>query len=237
MTDRKQENRIRLRKIISLTLLALILVLFILIAYFVGKPLVREFRESPETFRAYVSGHGFLGDLLMIGLIVLQVVVAFIPGEPFELGAGFVFGWFRGTVLCLAGAAIASCMIYGAVKKWGNGVIRLFFPQEKIDHFANLLSKKKRELLVFILFLIPGTPKDLLVYVVGLTPMRLRTFLWISTLARIPSVVSSAVTGSLVHGNRFLAANITYGVTLLISAVCIYWYRRLSKLEKQEKNQ
>lgn len=236
MTDKNQADHIRLRKIISITVLVLILVVFTLIGYYVGAPLVRQFRESPETFRAFVAGHGLLGHLLMIGLMVLQVVIAFIPGEPFELGAGFVFGWLEGAVLCLLGTALAACIIYLAVKKWGNPLIRLFFPQEKIDHFTHMLSKERCELLIFILFLIPGTPKDLLVYVVGLTPLPLPAFLWISTLARIPSVVSSTVTGSLVHGNRFLAAVITYGVTLVISILCVYWYRRHSRLEKQGKH-
>ena len=90
-------------------------------------------------------------------------------------------------------------------------------------------------MLVFILFLFPGTPKDLLTYVVGLTPMKLISFLLITTLARIPSVVSSTVTGSLTQKGNYTAAIITYGVTLVLTVICVLWYRRISKQEKREK--
>lgn len=222
---------IRRRKCVSILSLAAILIVFSLVAYYVGRPLLREFRESPETFREYVEGHGLLGQATMIGIVMLQVVIALIPGEPFELGAGFVFGWLDGTLLCLVGMALASALVYIVVRKFGVKIVSLFFSADKINRFSFLSSHKKRNLLTFILFLIPGTPKDLLTYLIGLTPMPLHTFLWISTLARIPSVVSSAVTGSLMQSDRTLAAVITYGITLLISTICILWYRKISKAE------
>ena len=225
----------RVKKWIGVSVLLLILGLFILLWLYVGRPLVTQFRVSPETFRDYVKAHGFSGKLLMIGIVMLQVVVALIPGEPFELGAGFAFGWAEGAALCLIGAAAASALIYYAVRKWGRKFVELFFPGEKIDHYLSLLSMKKKEILLFVLFLIPGTPKDLLVYLAGLTDIPLPRFLWITTLARVPSVVSSTVTGSLVEERNLTAALITYGVTIAVSIGCIVWYRRISKLERQEK--
>lgn len=230
----KPEN-LKLRKTVSLITLIFVLILFLLIGYFVGRPLVRQFQEDPESFRAYVKEHGLLGQATMIGIVMLQVVVAIIPGEPFEVGAGFVFGWVEGTVLCLIGMAAASAIIYLAVKKWGAPLVEMFFPRRKIREYAFLKNRKKLDVLVFILFLIPGTPKDLLVYLIGLTPMRLGTFLILSTLARIPSVVSSTVTGSLLHGDHMLAAAVTYGITLAISAGLILWYRRMPIQEGEDK--
>ena len=229
----KHPENVKLRKTLSILLLAVIVIVFSLIAYFVGRPLVREFRESPETFRDYVKSNGALGPLVMIGIMVMQVVVAFIPGEPFELGAGFVFGWFSGSLLCLAGAALASALVFLAVRTWGVKIAELFFSRDKIKSYSFLQNEKKLDLLVFILFLIPGTPKDLLTYVVGLTPMKLTTFLLLTTLARIPSVVSSTVTGTLTHNGNYTAAIVTYGVTLVITVICVLWYRRISKQEKQ----
>ncbi len=227
-------ENIRRRKIISILSLAAVIVLFSLIAYFVGRPLVREFRENPETFRAYVKSNGILGPLVMIGVMALQVIVAFIPGEPFELGAGFVFGWFQGSFLCLAGSLMASALVFLAVRKWGVRLVELFFPREKIHKYSFLQNDKKLDLLVFMLFLIPGTPKDLLTYLVGLTPMKLSSFLLLTTLARIPSAVSSAVTGSLAQKGSWRAALVTYGITLVITAVCVIWYRRISRQEKEQ---
>ena len=225
-------ENIRRRRIIGLLSLAGILILFGLIAWFVGRPLVREFRDAPEHFRDYVNSHGAWGPLMMIGIMALQVIVAIIPGEPFELGAGFVFGWLPGTLWCLLGAAAASALVYLAVRKWGVKLVEAFFPREKILRYSFMQNEKKLSLLVFILFLIPGTPKDLLTYLVGLTPMRLWPFLWITTVARIPSVVSSAITGSFAQRGNYRAAVITYAITIAISAVCVIWYRRISSEEK-----
>lgn len=227
-------ENIRRRRIISILSLVAIFVIFSLIAYFVGFPLVRQFRESPENFRRYVKSHGVWAPLLMMGIMALQVIVAIIPGEPFEIGAGFVFGWFQGTLWCLLGCAGASALVYLAVRKWGVKLVEAFFPRERILRFSFLQNEKKLDLLVFIIFLIPGTPKDLITYLVGLTPMKLPAFLLISTLARIPSVVSSCMTGNFAQNQRYLAAGITYAVTLLISIICILWYRRISQQEKRD---
>ena len=84
----RPEN-IKRRKTLSIILLIAIVILFSAIYFFVGRPLVYEFLESPETFRDYVHSHGPLGPVMMMGIMILQVIVAVIPGEPFELGAGF----------------------------------------------------------------------------------------------------------------------------------------------------
>ena len=228
-------ENIQARKTAGILSLALVFILFGLVAYFIGFPLVRQFRESPETFRDYVKSNGVLGPFVMIGIMAMQVVVAIIPGEPFELGAGFVFGWAQGSVLCLAGTALASALVFLAVRKWGVKLVELFFSREKIQGYSFLQDEKRLDMLVFILFLIPGTPKDLITYVVGLTPMKLSAFLLVTTVARIPSVVSSTVTGSLTQKGNYLAAFITYAVTIVISAVCIFIYRRMSKKAREEQ--
>ncbi len=230
-----QPENIQRRKIISIVLLLLIMIVFSMIAYFVGRPLVAEFRTSPETFRAYVKSHGPWGPVMMMAIMALQVIVAVIPGEPFELAAGFVFGWFPGTVWCLAGAAIASALVFAAVRKWGVKLVELFFSREKILNYSFLQNEKKLELLLFVLFLIPGSPKDLLTYLVGLTPIRLRSFLIITTVARIPSVVTSTVTGSLAQKENYIAAIILFAVTLVISLICVMYYRKISKQEKEQE--
>jgi len=224
-------NKKMFRKLLSGIMIAAVVLIFLLLTYYVGTPLVKKFQESPEAFQAYVDAHRVLGSLIMIGVTALQVIVAFIPGEPFELAAGFVFGWWQGTALCLISSALASAFVFMAVRKWGTKLIEVFFPREKILQFSFLKSEKKLNLLVFTLFLIPGTPKDLLTYLVGLTPMKLISFLLLTTIARIPSVVTSAITGCLTQEGNYIAAVITYGITLVVSAVCALWYRKVSKEE------
>ncbi len=230
----KLENKERMRKTVLVASIVLILIAFLLLGYFIGIPLVKQFRESPESFRDYVNAHGVLGPFLMIAITMLQVVVAILPGEPFELAAGFVFGWVKGSFLCMIGIAAASTMVFLLVRLFGKKVVELFFHEDKIRQYAFLQNTKRLNVLVFILFLIPGTPKDLLTYVVPLTPMPLADFLWISLLARVPSLLSSTITGGLAQKGSYTAAIITYAITAVISGLMILWYRKSEKKQKSE---
>ena len=226
MTANNPQGR---KKALTLALVALVLAVFAAVTIWIGKPLLQQFRESPETFRAYVNEHWFTGSLIMTGIIILQVVVAFIPGEPFELGAGFVFGWIPGSVICLVGSTLASALVFLMVRKWGMKLVELFFPREKIMSYSFLNNSRKLNMLTFVLFLVPGTPKDLLTYLAGLTPMKMRTFLLLTMVARIPSVITSTISGSLTQEGNYRTALITYGITLAVTVICSCGYRMISK--------
>ena len=224
-----KENR--KHKVLYISMILVVLLIFALLTMYVGVPLVKQLQQSPEAFQEYVSEHRITGSLLMMGMIMLQVIVAFIPGEPFELCAGFVFGWFPGTILCLAGSVLASALVFFAVRKWGIKIVGAFFSEEKISKFSFLKNEKKLNKIIFILFLVPGTPKDLLTYIVGLTPMKLSSFLILSTLARIPSVISSTITGDLTQTGNYLFAVIVYGAVFVISAIWIILSRKRENLQ------
>ena len=224
----EQPENVRRRRIVSVAALIGILIVFGLISYFVGRPLVRQFQESPETFRDHVKSYGVWGPVLMIGMRALQVIVAIIPGEVLEVASGFVFGWFWGMILCLIGTTLAVILIYLAVRKWGVRLVEAFFPREKILQYSFIQNEKKLNLLVFILFLIPGTPKDLISYFAGLTRVRFSHFLVITLVARIPSVITSTWGGdALVAGNWPLAIGIFLG-TGAVSLVGLWLFERVA---------
>ena len=216
------------KRIIAIVSVVIVILLMGFVGYFVGKPLVQMAKE-PQQFRAYVDSKGVWGQLIMIGIIALQIVVALIPGEPFEVGAGYAFGILQGTVLCLIGSALATAGIFALVKKYGRRFVELFVDTEKIDKWSFMQDESKLDGLLFILFLIPGTPKDILVYLAGLTPVTLPKFLLITTIARIPSVISSAIFGHYVNAQRYTVAIIVYGATAVLSLVGVLFYRKWSK--------
>lgn len=202
------------------------------VCWFVGRPLLR-FVSEPEQFRTWVNGHGVFGRIAFIGMMALQIVIAFIPGEPLEIGAGYAFGMWEGTALCLIGAVIGSVLVFGFVRTCGVRAVEVFFPREKIESLRFLRDERRRNLLVFLIFLIPGTPKDILSYCVGLTGMRLRTWLLISGTARIPSVVTSTIGGDALGMGNHGFALLVFGITLLISAAGLLIYRRLCRRKKR----
>ena len=205
----------------------MIFILFIgLTAWYIGTPMVRLVSQ-PQAFRAWVEAHGFGGKLLFVGMVILQVIVAIIPGEPLEIGAGYAFGAVEGTLLCLIGIAIGSTLVFLLVRKFGVPLVEVFFPVEKIRSLRFLQDSRRLNRLTFLLFFIPGTPKDLLCYFVGLTEMKLPVWMAISFFARIPSVVTSTLGGDALGTQSYLRAVIVFAVAAVLSAAGLYLYHRL----------
>lgn len=197
------------------------------VGYLVGKPMI-EFVREPERFRAWVDSSGFVSRVIFVGMVVFQLIIALIPGEPLEMGAGYAFGAVEGTILCIIGCVIGSALVFLFVRRFGVKLVEVFFPREKIRSLRFLQDSRRLNLLTFIVFFIPGTPKDLLSYFIGLTDMKLGTWLFITAVARIPSIVTSTVTGDALGLKDYQFALIAFGVTLALSLAGILVYRRLS---------
>lgn len=159
-------------------------------------PAVYAWLSDPAAVRAFVAEHAVLARLAIVGVNVLQIVLAFLPGEPVELASGYALGFFEGTAACLAASAIGTSFIYLAVRRWGRRAVDLFFDQGYFERFGWLRRTRRLELIMLVVFLIPGTPKDFLTYFAGLTDMRFGTALAIATFGRIPSIVTSTIAAS-----------------------------------------
>lgn len=216
----------RKRKTLAGISIAVVVLLMVLLTIFVSGWL-RSF--SQEDFRDYVRSFGALGPLVVLGLQILQVFIALIPGEIVETAAGFVLGPWLGTAICYLGICIASTLIFTLTRRYGVKWVEVFVSREKIMELRFLNTEKKRNNLIFLLFFIPGTPKDLLTYFVGLTDMKLSTFLMLSMVARVPSMVSSTFGGHLLGESQYLGAVILYGITGMISLIGLWGYNTYLK--------
>lgn len=177
--------------------------------------------------RAFVADHAFASRLTMLGINIVQVLLAFLPGEPVELASGYAFGFWEGTALCLVASGLATSMIYWATRRWGWKLVGLFFNRSLFDRFSWLKSAKRLELIMFIVFLIPGTPKDFLTYFAGLTNMRFLPVVLIATFGRIPSIVTSTITASAVGSGNWPLVACTLAASAFLLAVGGLMYRRL----------
>ncbi len=222
------------KKVISILALVAALIFIGAVTVIVGKPMLR-FVADPEQFRGWVDAHGIWSRVVFVGMVVFQVLVALIPGEPLEIGGGYAFGAIEGTLLCVLGITIGGILIFLLVRKFGMKLVEVFFPAEKIRSLKFLQNEKRLNLLAFIIFAIPGTPKDLLSYFVGLTPMKLSTWLLITSVARLPSIVSSTWGGSALNQEKYIQAVIVFGATLLISGIGYVAYQKYSKWRNQKQ--
>lgn len=229
-TEHENKMSKKTQKMLSIGGIVVFVLFTVAITWFVGRPML-QFVNDPERFRAWVDASGILGRLAFIGMVVLQIIVAVIPGEPLEIGAGYAFGAIEGTLLCVAGIFIGSLLVYLFVRYFGRRAVEVFFPPEKINSIKFLQNPKKLNMVVFIAFFIPGTPKDLLSYLIGLTPMKLGTWLLISTVARLPSVVTSTIGGDALGMQNYQFAIIVFAITLVISVIGLIIFNRVYKKE------
>lgn len=213
------------QKILYLCAIGIFVILMVLLSYFVGQPLLK-FASEPEKFRQWIASYGIWSRVVYVGLIVLQVLIAIMPGEPFEIAGGYIFGVWEGTLLCLLAEAIGSIIVFSVVKKFGQGIIEVFFKKEDIEKMEFLKKPEKLKTLAFVLFCIPGTPKDLIAYMMGLTAIDIKSLFWINLLARIPSVISSTYAGSALEQRNYLKTAIIFGVTMVISLAGLYIYNK-----------
>lgn len=216
------------RKILSGGAIILFILFCAVVGWFIGKPMI-QFVSEPEKFRLWVESHGIWGKVAFVFMTMFQVVIALVPGEPLEIVAGYAFGVIEGTLLALLGIFLGSVTVFFLVRKFGIKLVEVFFTYEKIKSAKFLQNRKKVAALVFWMFFLPGTPKDLLTYFVGLTDIKYKHFLLIATVARIPSLVTSTIGGGLLGTQKYTFAIIVFGVTLLISIIGWCVYNRMGK--------
>ncbi len=213
----------------------LFLLLSVLICIFAGKPLI-QFVQEPERFRAWVDEQGVMAPIAFLGMLVLQIVVAVIPGEPLEIAAGYAFGAVEGTLLCLFGAFLGRVAVFLLVRKLGARAVDVFFPLDKLNELKFLQNKRRLTLWVFFLFFLPGTPKDVLCYVVGLTDLPLRSWLIISAIAPLPSIVTSTIGGDALGMGDYGFAILVFAVTVAISGLGLLAYHLICRTKERSES-
>ena len=223
------------KKIVSIISLIFFVLFMIAIFWFVGMPMIR-FVEDPSQYRTWIDGKGILAQLSFIAMVFFQVIIAIIPGEPLEICAGYAFGMLEGTLLSMIGITLGSAVIFLLVRTLGVKLVEVFFSVEKIRSMRFLRDARKRNALTFTVMLIPGTPKDLISYFAGLTDMKLHEWLAISTIARIPSIVTSTLGGSALAEKDYLFAAIVFAVTAVISIAGILVYNKISRHREEKRS-
>ena len=231
MKQPKQQLRQRRNAILITVAVTL---LFAAVIFLVKDPIL-SLTDEPERLREVVEARPILGRAIYLLIAITQVVVAVIPGEPVEILGGYAFGAWEGAILFLLAGVAGSMPVFFLVRRFGVRLVRLFFSQEQVDKLHFLRNKKGREFLFFLIFAIPGTPKDLLSYFAGLTDISPWSWLLICSVGRIPSVITSSFGGSALGYGSGWKAGIIFAATIAASAVGALIYRAI--LKKQEKRQ
>lgn len=210
-------------KIIKITLTAIILIVLAIFFWKIA-PFMKDLSttEGQIAFRNKINSMGFLGLLLLFSLQVLQILLVVLPGEPFEVLAGMCYGTWGGWLFITLSVLITTIIIFFSVRKLGKKYLYNFFKKEKVEKIMNsklLKNETNLEMVLCLIFLLPGTPKDLFVYIGGLLPVKPLRFILIATLVRFPSVITSTMVGANITKGNWKISLLIYLLTFVAVAI------------------
>lgn len=200
-------------------------------------PKIVQVAKDPEAFIMLVGKGGIKSHLIFLCIQLTQIIFAFIPGEVIEVGAGYAFGAFEGTVLCLIGTAIATIIIFGITRLLGRKFTEIMIDSRDLKRLKFLQNEKKLTLLFALLYFIPGTPKDLITYFAGVTKIKFGTFLIISVFCRIPSILTSTMAGSALGAENYKQSILIFAITGAIGICGYLLYNYISRKLSDHKKE
>ena len=169
---------------------------------------------------------GIQGPLLCIAIQFAQVVIFVIPGEITQFAAGYVFGSWMGFLYSILGIALGSAFNFAFARVLGRPTLERLIHRDTLDKVDRALNDAKGKSALFLLFLLPGMPKDAMSYAAGLSNMSLVEFVVVSGLARVPALLASIVLGSQAYRQNYRAMVITALLVVAAAALCYFYERR-----------
>ena len=158
---------------------------------------------------------------------ILQIMIFILPGQVFQFAAGYLFGFLPGLLYTFIGAVLGETITFFLARILGSDAIHLMLGEEKSRHYTELLSSKKAYIITFLLYLIPGLPKDAVCYAAGVSGIRFLPFLVISLAGRMPAMAGSIAFGAM-YMKKDLAGMATVALVVgIICLICIIERKRL----------
>ena len=202
---------------------------------FFGKELTAIISQ-PELLRAWLDGFGVFDELIFILIRAAQTVVKFIPAEPLEIGSGYAWGTIQGMLYCLTGNMIGTVIILSLVKHFGKRIIDKFVSSKNFKSLKIFENSERLYALIFLFYLIPGSPKDGFTYLVGILPVKPLPYMLITAIARIPSILSSTLCGSTFAEKNYLLSAVILVFTILLGVLGGVLYKKIF-MNKSQNNE
>jgi uncharacterized membrane protein YdjX (TVP38/TMEM64 family) len=168
---------------------------------------------------------GWRGPLICIGIQFLQVVFFMVPGEITQIAAGYVFGAWLGLVYSVIGIMLGSAFDFAFARAVGRPIVRKLMGERTLERVDGALTTHRGKSALFVLFLIPGMPKDAMSYGAGLMKIGLGEFTAISGLARLPALLFSTMIGGQLYDRDYTAVAIIVVVGAL-ATLGFYLYEK-----------
>ena len=184
-----------------------------------------EIYSSSDKLSRFLKALGSYSPAVFVILQVLQVIAAPFPGELTGVAGGYVYGEFFGFILSTIGLTLGSWVAFELSSILGRPFVERFVNQEVLHKF-DFLTTNTGAVICFILFLFPGFPKDYLCYLLGLSRMRLSTFLIVTSIGRIPGTYFLTVQGASIRDQEYFTA-VIFAVIAAATVTAAYLYRNV----------
>jgi uncharacterized membrane protein YdjX (TVP38/TMEM64 family) len=203
---------------INFIFVILIVALLILLSIKYG-PEITRLASNPKKFREFILSYGQLSTLVFVLFQVIQVVIAFIPGEVVQIAGGYIYGTLLGTLYSLIGITIGCVIVFFTARLFGYPLVKQLVSEKDLQKFYNLINSPGSEFVIFLLFFLPGLPKDVLVYICGLTPVKPLQFFIIIIAARLPAMVGASFIGANIQRENYYAAIVITVISCILFVV------------------
>lgn len=204
-----------------------------LVLYLVFGKTLTAFVSDVDSFKQWLDTYKELSGAVFVFIRAFQTVIKIIPAEPLEIAAGYAFGTWGGLALCSLGTFLGSLVIIALARWLGTKFVSAFINEEQLKNLKFISDSKNQRLFLFIFYLIPATPKDILTYVAGSLKINVAQFFIITTIARIPSILTSTICGAQIEQKNFKAAILVFVATAIVSALCAFIYDRYKKSKEK----
>ena len=218
--------------------------LFVFLVYYYNSQIWAKVTKFHTLFydrtqlKALIRSYGAYSPVAYIFLQMMQVVIAPIPGGAIEFIGGYLFGAKAGFLYSMIGLFIGSSVAFSLARIFEKLAVEKVVPLETRKKFDYLIGHEGL-ILSFLLFLIPGFPKDALCYILGLTPMHFGIFLFISLVGRVPGTLMACLQGAKAFDHQYKALLILTGISTLVLLIFYIYHdeihHAIKKLRGQEE--
>ena len=191
--------------------------------------------QDKDAFRARIETYGVWAPAVFIIFQILQVFIAPIPGELVGAVGGYVFGWWLALLFSTVGLTVGSLINFGVARLVGRAFVERVVPAPYMARLS-FLMERQGVLAAFICFVVPGFPKDILCYILGLAPMSWRMLIIVCAIGRIPGTLMLSAQGALAYQEDWWTMVWLFLAGLAFVAPVYFWreriYQWLYRLEK-----
>ena len=220
-------NKIKkVSSVLKLVLLGVILIAIPAVIYFCHPEMIDYFKDM-NLLKETLSQYKMMSIFIYIGAQIVQIIICIIPGNALQFASGWLYGFWIGLLLSVIGAALGSAIVYYLARFLGHDAIHLLFGQRKVTEYIDKMNSPKGLIITFIIFLIPGTPKDLCSYVAGLSDIKLKPYLIVSLIARTPGMMGSLLIGQQVGEGSYIGAGIIAAVAVILFVLGIIFRKQV----------